>query len=124
MASSVSFARGAVLLAFAACANAQPSTATLAPVTITGRGDPAVGIGGWGDTPLSRVPFSASVTGSEQMREHGVQRLADIVRLDAAVSDAYNAEGYWDFLTVRGYVIDNQANYRRDGLPINAETRI
>ncbi len=32
--------------------------------------------------------------------------------------------GYWDYLTVRGFVIDNRFNYRRDGLPINAETSI
>lgn len=40
------------------------------------------------------------------------------------MSDAYNTEGYWDNLTVRGFVIDNRFNYRRDGLPINAETSI
>ena len=113
-----------LLAALAGGAAAQTTTATLAPVTVTGRGDPVIGISGWGDVPLSKSPFSASITAREQMRDHGVQRLADIVRLDPAVSDAYNAEGYWDFLTVRGYVIDNTANYRRDGLPINAETRI
>ncbi|HSN33911.1 MAG TPA: TonB-dependent siderophore receptor, partial [Ideonella sp.] len=45
-------------------------------------------------------------------------------RSDAAVSDAYNAEGYWDQLTVRGFVLDQRFNYRREGLPINAETSI
>ena len=29
-----------------------------------------------------------------------------------------------DYLTVRGFVLDNRFNYRRDGLPINAETSI
>jgi iron complex outermembrane recepter protein len=112
-------------LAFACTAHAQTTTTTtLSPVTVTGRGDPVIDVGGWGDVPLSKSPFSASITSSEQMRERGVQRLADIARIDPAVSDAYNAEGYWDSLTVRGYVIDNRANYRRDGLPINAETRI
>ena len=38
------------------------------------------------------------------MRDAGVQRLADLTRIDPAVSDAYNAEGYWDYLTVRGFV--------------------
>jgi len=49
---------------------------------------------------------------------------ADVVRIDPAVSDAYNAEGYWDYLTIRGFVLDNRYNYRRDGLPINAETSL
>ena len=40
------------------------------------------------------------------------------------MSDAYNAEGYIDYLTVRGFVLDNRYNFRRDGLPISAETSI
>jgi len=114
----------AAAFVLAASAQAQQSTTTLKPVTVIGKAEPSVSVGGWGDVPLSKSPFQASVTDSEQMRDQGVQRLADIVRLDPAVSDAYNAEGYWDFLTVRGYVIDNRYNYRRDGLPINAETSI
>ena len=96
----------------------------LAPVTATGRADPVAGIAGWGDVPLSTIPVQATVIGTETIRDRGVQRLADITTLDPAVSDAYNAEGYYDFLTVRGYVLDNRFNFRRDGLPINAETSI
>ena len=40
------------------------------------------------------------------------------------MGDAYNAVGYWDSLTVRGFVLDQRYNYRRDGLPISAETAI
>ena len=97
---------------------------TLQPVTVTGKGDPVIEAGGWGDVPLSRSPFQASIVSREQMRELGVTRLADVVRIDPAVSDAYDTEGYWDYLTIRGFVIDNRYNYRRDGLPINAETSI
>ena len=111
-------------LACAAQAQTPAPTTTLSPVTVTGRGDPPADVGGWGDVPLSKAPFSASITTSEQMRERGVQRLADVVKVDPAAGDAYNAEGYWDSLTLRGYVIDNRTNYRRDGLPINAETRL
>ncbi|HEX6706021.1 MAG TPA: TonB-dependent siderophore receptor [Albitalea sp.] len=100
------------------------TTTTLSPVTVTGKGEPAATIGGWGDVPLSQSPFQASVLGREQMRELGVSRLSDVGRVDPAVSDAYDTEGYWDYLTVRGFVIDNRFNYRRDGLPINAETSI
>jgi iron complex outermembrane receptor protein len=103
---------------------APESTTTLQPVTVTGRSDTGTGIAGFSDAPLATAPFQARVIDDQQMREAGVQRLSDITRIDAAVSDAYNAEGYWDSLTVRGYVIDNRFNYRRDGLPINAETSI
>lgn len=105
-------------------AGAQSQTTTLAPVTVTGRNDPVVSVSGWGDIPLSATPLQASVISAEQLRDRGAQRLADITKIDPSVSDAYNAEGYWDFLAVRGFVLDNRFNYRRDGLPINAETSI
>ena len=121
-------------LAAAAClattaASAQTAaTATtpqqLAPVTVTGRTAPALDVGGWGDSPLLRTPIQASVFTTEQLKDYGLSRLADLVGFDPAVSDAYNTEGYWDYLTVRGFVLDNRYNFRRDGLPINAETRI
>jgi iron complex outermembrane recepter protein len=108
---------------FASTSVAKTAT-TLELVTVTGRAVPSLSIGGWGDTPLIKSPFQASVITSEQMRDRGIQRLSDLTRIDPSVSDAYNTEGYWDYLTVRGFVIDNRFNYRRDGLPINAETRI
>lgn len=103
---------------------APPPVSQLDPVTVTARPSPPASIGGWGDTPLAKTPLQASVVTSEQLKDDGVQRLSDLTRIDPAVSDAYNAEGYWDFLTVRGYVLDNQFNFLRDGLPINAETSI
>jgi iron complex outermembrane receptor protein len=98
--------------------------ATLAPVMISGRAPQSASVTGFGDVPLERAPLQASVVGAEQLRDIGARRLADLTRLDPAVSDAYNSEGYIDYLTVRGFVIDNRFNYRRDGLPINAETTI
>jgi len=52
----------------------------------------------------------------------GTHQLSGIVNLDASVGDAYNAAGYISYLKVRGFDIDNQFNYRRDGLPISANT--
>ena len=106
----------------ATCACAQVTT--LEQVTVIGRSNPAPTVAGWGDIALSQLPLSASVTTSEQMRDRAITRLADVVRLDPSASDAYNTVGYWDYLTLRGFVIDNRFNYRRDGLPINAETSI
>ena len=103
---------------------APPPASQLDPVTVTARSSPPASVGGWGDTPLAKTPLQASVFSSEQLKDGGVQRLSDLTRIDPAVSDAYNAEGYWDFLTVRGYVLDNRFNFLRDGLPINAETSI
>ncbi len=100
-----------------------PSTA-LAPVTITGRTAPPASVAGWGDTPLEKAPISATSVDAEQARDAGARRLADLTRFDPSVTTAYDAEGYIDYFTVRGFVIDNRFNFRRDGLPINAETSI
>ena len=110
-----------------ACLAAGPApaqTTTLDTVTVTGRTALVLGVGGFGDMPLARQPLQASVLTTEQMRDRGITRLADVTRSDPAVSDAYNTEGYWDYLTIRGFVVDNRFNYRRDGLPISAETSI
>jgi iron complex outermembrane recepter protein len=107
-----------------ATGHAQTEATQLAPVLVTGRAPVTMGVAGWGETPLARLPLQASVFGAEQIKDSGAQRLSDLIGFDPALSDAYNAEGYWDFLTVRGFVLDNRYNYRRDGLPINAETSI
>jgi iron complex outermembrane receptor protein len=103
---------------------ASAPTQQLAPVTVVGRATPAATIAGWGDQPLAKLPLQATVISTEAMKDSGGKRLADITGTDPAISDAYDTEGYWDYLTVRGFVIDNRYNYRRDGLPINAETSI
>lgn len=109
----------------AACSAAGAlAQAQLEPVTITGRITPTVNAAGWGDIPLAKLPLQAGVFSAERLLDRGATRLSDLSSFDPSVSDAYNAEGYWDQLTVRGFVIDNRFNFRRDGLPINAETSI
>ena len=98
--------------------------ATLPAVTVASRATPVLSIGGWGELPLSKTPLPASIYDTATMKDYGIGRLADLTRLDPAINDAYNAVGYWDSLTLRGFVIDNRFNYRRDGLPINAETSV
>jgi iron complex outermembrane recepter protein len=114
----------AAALFAASQASAQTTPTQLGPVTVTGRSTPPVSVAGWGDIPLAKTPLQASVFTSEQLKDSGAQRLSDLINFDPGVSDAYNSEGYVDYLTVRGFVIDNRFNYRRDGLPINAETSI
>jgi hypothetical protein len=128
MAKTIAFARRfaaaatTALLAFAsapACAQA-----ALQPVTITGKAPVAASVAGWDDVALERAPLQATTVDAERLRDAGAKRLADLVRFDPAVNAAYDTEGYIDYFTVRGFVIDNRFNYRRDGLPINAETSI
>ncbi len=92
-------------------------------ITITGRSaNNSASVAGFGDVPLARAPLSATVISATQLQDAGIAGLADITRLDAGITDAYNAPGYWSQVAVRGFTLDNRFNYRRDGLPINAET--
>jgi iron complex outermembrane recepter protein len=118
--------RGA-LAAAALFATALPAAAQgqgASTVTVTGRSITGPAVGGFADQPLARSPLQASVFGTQQLNDAGIQSIGGLTRLDASVGDAYNAEGYWSILSVRGYTLDNRSNYRRDGLPINAETAI
>jgi iron complex outermembrane recepter protein len=102
---------------------AAPAAAPTQTVTITGSSaSQSASVAGFGDVPLSRSPFSASVITTGQMRDAGIASLGDITRLDAGITDAYNAPGYWGQVAVRGFTLDNRYNFRRDGLPVNAET--
>ena len=93
-------------------------------VTVTGRAIGTLGVGGFDGQPLERSPLQGASFGSELRLDRGIATLGGLTRLDASVGDAYNAEGYWAILSARGYTLDNRYNYRRDGLPINAETAI
>jgi iron complex outermembrane receptor protein len=121
---AISQAAALLVLAGSAYSQTQAPQA-LKPVTITGQAfPPAADVTGFGDVPLSELPASASVIDSRQIQQSGARRLADLTRFDPSVADAYDAPGYWDFISVRGYVLDNDYNFRREGLPINAETTI
>ncbi|MBP6535664.1 MAG: TonB-dependent siderophore receptor [Xylophilus sp.] len=103
-----------------------PSDATtLAPITVQSSTAPLqADVSGFGDLPLREVPMSITVVGQEQLQASGARRLADLTQFDASLGDAYNSAGYWDYLSIRGFTLDNRFNYRREGLPISAETSI
>lgn len=105
--------------------SAAGQTTQLPPVTVSAHiALPLADVAGFGDTPIERLPLQAVSVGEAQLKDSGSQGLRELARQDASVSDAYNAVGYWDSLTVRGFVIDQRYNYRRDGLPITGETAI
>lgn len=114
---------GAALPALLHAQSSEP--ATLPTVSVTGRTTvPPLDVGGFGDVPLERLPMQAVTVGEPALREAGARGARDLSRFDASLGDAYNAVGYWDALTVRGFVIDQRYNFRRDGLPITGETAI
>ena len=107
----------AALLALQGAAWAQTSTT----ITVVGRADGGASVGGFGGA-LATQPLQATVLGADVLRDAGIVSVAGVAGLDARVSDAYNTTGYWSGLTVRGFEVNQRTNFRRDGLPINAET--
>ncbi len=116
---------GAVAALCAMAASAQTTAPTLPAVTVeAGKQAPQADVTGFGDQPLRELPLSATVIDAAALQASGARRLADLIQFDASVTDAYNSPGYWDYLTIRGFTLDNRFNYRREGLPISAETSI
>ena len=108
----------AAVLALAGAAHAQD----VQTVQITARSTPdAASVTGFA-TPLARTPIQADVVDTQLLADIGATSLADLTRIDASLTDSYNAVGYWTTFAVRGFQVDNRTNFRRDGLPINAET--
>ncbi len=114
-------------LAFAAalaCGAFAATAQTSGTVTITGRAEKSLSVGGFGDLPAAETPLQATGFAADRLEDAGAGSIAGLVTLDASVGDAYDAPGYWSIIAVRGFTLDNRFNYRRDGLPINAETAI
>jgi iron complex outermembrane receptor protein len=105
------------LLLFSASAFSQTETIL---VTSTA----AQQVSGFENIKLRDAPFSATTIDNATLRDLSAQRISDALRLDSSVTDSYNSPAYWDILSVRGFTLDNRYNYRREGLPINAETMI
>ena len=103
------------------------TTATFAqqaPNEITIIAEPAIRVSNFEGASQQELPISATTFDNATLRDVGAQRITDVLRLDASASDSYNLPAYWDKLSVRGYALDNRYNYRREGLPISAETII
>ena len=98
---------------------------SLLTVSVSGRAaDTPSQVGGFGEIPVAKLPLQLSLISSERLLDAGINALSGLTALDASVGDAYNATGYVSYLKIRGFDLDNRFNYRRDGLPINAETAL
>jgi iron complex outermembrane receptor protein len=109
-------------LAAASCVGTSGAQTVTERVLVTGRSLPQ--LAGFGSQTLARSPLQASVIGTETLAGAGTLTLAGLSAFDAGITDAYSSEGYWSQFSVRGFILDPRSNYRRDGLPINAETAL
>ncbi|WP_317203003.1 TonB-dependent siderophore receptor [Janthinobacterium sp.] len=129
---SVSVIALAILQAFSASASAaaqqsEQSEQSMPEVIVTGsRGDAATraSVAGFGDAPLLQTPAAVSVLTRAQMQDLQIRSTSDAMKFDASVGDAYNAVGYAEQFSIRGFQLDNSSSYRKDGLAIPADTQI
>jgi iron complex outermembrane receptor protein len=114
----------AVLQAFSAGASAQASGQSMPEVVVSASKPASASVGGFWDAPLLQTPASVSTIGSKQMQDFGIHNSTDAMKLDASVGDAYNAVGYAEQFSIRGFALDNTSSYRKDGLAIPGDTQI
>jgi iron complex outermembrane receptor protein len=81
-------------------------------------------VAGFSDTPLLETPASVNVISAQQMQDLQIHSTTDAARYDASLSDAYNAVGYAEQFSIRGFKLDNATSYRKDGMAIPGDTQI
>src|SRR5450830_1441132 len=130
---SVSVLTLAILHAFAAPAfaadndNAASDTQNMAEVVVTASKAPAakrVAVGGFSDAPLLQTPAAVTVISQKDIHDRQIRNTSEAVKLDASVNDSYNAVGYAEQFSIRGFTLDNNSSYRKDGVAIPGDTQI
>lgn len=81
-------------------------------------------VGGFSETPLLETPASINVITQEQMQDRSVRSATDAVKWDASVQNSYNAVGLADWFAIRGFSLNQGANYRKDGMVILAQAMV
>jgi iron complex outermembrane receptor protein len=81
-------------------------------------------VAGFSDAPLLQTPASVSVITREQLQDLNIRNTTDAAKFDASIGDAYNAVGYSEQFSIRGFKLDNASSYRKDGHIISGDTQI
>lgn len=81
-------------------------------------------IGGFADMPLMDIPASVVAIDRGQMQALSIRSVSEAAQYDASVGDAYNAVGYAEQFSVRGFKLNNNSSYRKDGIAIPGDTQI
>ncbi|MCC2974826.1 TonB-dependent siderophore receptor [Massilia sp. IC2-476] len=116
----------AILQAFSTSASAQQDQGVTSVVVTGSRWvtSDRASIGGFSETPLLDTPASITAISRTQMLDLSIRSATDAARFDASVGDAYNAIGYAEQFSIRGFALDNATSYRKDGIAIPADTQI
>ncbi|NHZ78296.1 TonB-dependent siderophore receptor [Massilia sp. CCM 8695] len=116
-----------IVQAFAFSAHAQTTSQAMPEVVVTGAKQLGAGhasVAGFSDTPLLYTPATVVSISREQMQDYSIRNSTDAMKFDASVSDSYNAVGYAEQFSIRGFALNNGASYRKDGIAIAGDTQI
>jgi iron complex outermembrane receptor protein len=116
----------AILQAFSVHAQTQTADQPIAEVVVTGArtGLERAAVGGFSESSLWETPASITAIGRTQMQDLSIRSTTEALRYDASVNDAYNAVGYAEQFSIRGFALDNNYSYRKDGFAIPGDTQI
>jgi iron complex outermembrane receptor protein len=117
----------ALMQAFALSAHAQTTDSKLPEVVVSGAkwvaADRAT-VGGFSEASLLNTPASVTAINLKQMQDMAIRSTTDAAKFDASISDAYNAVGYAEQFSIRGFALDNASSYRKDGIAIPGDAQI
>ncbi|MHA4866769.1 TonB-dependent siderophore receptor [Duganella sp. PWIR1] len=114
----------AVLQMTSAAAEEVDQTMQEVVVTATKTRAASAAVAGFSNAPLLETPASVSVITAQQMLDLQIRSTTDAAKFDASLSDAYNAVGYAEQFSIRGFKLDNASSYRKDGTAIAGDTQI
>ena len=110
----------------AAVAQSQAAQSGIPEVVVTGVRPQAerASIGGFGEASVLDTPVAVTVLDRQKLQDFSIRNVTEAMAFDASVSDAYNAVGYAENFSIRGFNLDNTSSYRKDGLAIPGDTQI
>lgn len=123
LACAVAQAFALTVTASASAQQAEPIASVFVSASKWSTGERA-GIGGFADTAIVDTPASISAIDRRQMQDLSIRSTTEAVAYDASVGDAYNAVGYAEQFSVRGFMLNPNSGYRKDGIAIPADTQI
>ncbi len=111
---------GVPLASSLALAQTSTTPQVMEGITVTAKHGPVLdadnaAVGGF-NTPLAKTPQSMTVIGADLLSGTATQSLSQALKLDASLADAYNTTGYLESLSVRGFLLNQTSNFRRNGL--------
>ncbi len=112
----------AIATTVATSTNAQ-SPQRIEPVTISAKSIPVLDIdnadiGGF-NTTVAKTPQSITVFASDLLNATATQTLSNVIKLNASLSDSYNTAGFIESISIRGFLLNQENNFRRNGLAIS-----